>query len=285
MLRKLLNKLAPSGPSPADVDDALLRKARRLLAARSRIAVFSGAGISAESGIPTFRGEHGLWSEAPPEIFGTPWGIMGALQQDPGRLADMLGRILDVLLAAEPNPAHRAIADLDRRGILGGVITQNVDDLHERAGARRIVKLHGDLFRWRCIACGAQRTVERPELAAIRTTLGDAHFAEDLLSLIPICGCGHRMRPDIVLFGEALPSDALTDARRILGHADAVLVVGTSAVVEPAASLVRDVPAPGVPIIEINLEPSGVSDRAEVSLFAPAGIVLPALVAPFGRTD
>ncbi len=284
MLRKLLNKLAPSGASLADVDGASLRKARRLLTARNRIAVFSGAGISAESGIPTFRGEHGLWVEAPPEIFGTPWGIMGALQQDPNRLADMLGRILDVLLVAEPNPAHQAIADLERRGILGGVVTQNVDDLHERAGVGTIVKLHGDLFHWRCIACGAHRAVGREDLAAIRAALDNAHLAEDLLALIPTCGCGHRMRPDIVLFGEALPAEALTAARRILGQADAVLVVGTSAVVEPAASLVRETPAAGVPIIEVNLEPSGITDRADVSLFAPAGIVLPALVAPIGRT-
>lgn len=280
MLRKLLDKLAPAGPSVPDVDAAALRKARRLLVARRRIAVFSGAGISAESGIPTFRGEHGLWSEAPPEVFGTPWGILGALQQDPGRLAGMLGRILDVILAAEPNPAHLSIAALAQRGLLGGVVTQNVDDLHERAGAAPVIKLHGDLFRWRCIGCGAQRPVDRGDLNAIRNRLEKSHLAEDLLALIPTCDCGHRMRPDIVLFGEALPWDALSESRRILGEADAIIVVGTSAVVEPAASLVRDTPRPGAPVIEINLEESGITDRADVSLLAPAGIVLPALLAP-----
>lgn len=280
MIRDLLRRIAPSGPTPTGVDAAALRKARRLLTARRRIAVFSGAGISAESGIPTFRGEHGLWSEAPPQVFGTPWGVMGALERDPGGLATMLGRILEVILAAEPNPAHRAVAELGGRGNLGGVITQNVDDLHERAGARDVVKLHGDLFRWRCIACGASRELDRAELAQIRDRLGAVHLTEDLLRLIPTCACGHRVRPDIVLFGEALPIAAIESASAVLREADAVLVVGTSAVVEPAASLVRDMPRPGTPLVEVNLEESGITDRAEVSLFAPAGLVLPALLTP-----
>lgn len=254
--------------------------ARRALAAAQRIVAFTGSGISAESGIPTFRGSHGLWAEAPPDLFGTPAGLLRLLQHEPHRLAGMLRRIGTVLLQAEANPAHHALAALAAQGRLRALITQNVDDLHEQAGLKDPIKLHGDLFRWRCLGCGEYRHMSRIELDSILSALAEIDFSEQLLDAVPRCACGERLRPDLVLFGEWLDGTVLAAAEAALAEADIVLAVGTSGLIQPATGLLEVVAERGTPIIEINLEAGALSPFATWSLFAPAGQILPRLLAP-----
>lgn len=249
-----------------------------LLEARGAVA-FTGAGVSAESGIPTFRGEGGIWKEVPPEEFGTPWGIAHLIRTAPERLFKMLRRIGEILLSAEPNPAHKTLGSWEEKGILKGVVTQNVDDLHELGGTKNIYKLHGDLFRWRCLTCGAIRRFQRKDLQELleRITRSFRHLF-DLLELLPHCeGCGALMRPDVVLFGEPLPPQEVAGALHLLEQCDVLLVIGTSGVVEPAAGMARMVHNRGGILIEVNLEPGALTPYSQVHLFGEAGEILPAL--------
>lgn len=268
--------LGTSGHIGTNVDEA-----RRILAASRRIVAFTGAGVSAESGIPTFRDAGGLWERVSPEEFGTPWGIADLVRRRPDRLVEVLAELAGVVLEAEPNPAHQTIGALERAGRLAGVVTQNVDDLHERGGTRTIRKLHGDLGRFRCLGCDRTDMRSREALAAIvrGLTATAALTADQLLAAAPRCpSCRALERPDVVLFGEMLPESEVEGARRLLADADCLLVVGTSGSVEPAASFARTVVRGGAPMIEINLAPTDLTPLATVSLFAPAGEILPELV-------
>ncbi len=255
-------------------------RARALLADASRIVAFTGAGISAESGIPTFRGKDGLWNDVEVETFGTPWGIRALLDNDPGRLASHLLDRADVLLDAQPNAAHKAIADLEQAGRLAGVVTQNVDGLHRDAGSRNIFCLHGDLINWRCVDCRQLHQHSRPGLKQLVQSFTGATTANEILSQIPHCQvCGGLTRPGVVLFGEELPTDQVEGAVDLLARCDLLLVIGTSGVVEPAASFARTVVRRGAPMIELNMEPGDLTSSATVSLFGAAGNILPELIA------
>lgn len=178
------------------------------------VVVFTGAGISAESGIPTFRGPGGLWRNYRSEQLATP----GAFAERPELVWEWYEWRRNVIRAAAPNAAHLAIARL--RDAL--VVTQNVDGLHARAGSERIIELHGNIFRTRCTA---ERTVRSAD--------------EPFATLPPRCGCGAMLRPDVVWFGEMLPPGAIEEAEAAIRRADLLLVIGTSGVVWPAAGLVR----------------------------------------------
>jgi NAD-dependent deacetylase len=178
-----------------------------------KVVVLTGAGVSADSGIPTFRGPGGLWRDYRPEDLATP----EAFRRDPHLVWEWYEWRRGLIRDARPNAAHEALARLPDAVI----VTQNVDGLHTRAGAADVIELHGNIFRVRCVVEGKPRVHERP-------------FPD----LPPRCECGALLRPDVVWFGEGLPHDEVTRAVNSVHDADLVIVIGTSGVVYPAAGLV-----------------------------------------------
>lgn len=236
------------------------KAARALLGTAARVAVLTGAGVSAESGIPTFRDAmSGHWARFRPEDLASP----AAYARDPDTVwAWYAGRYRDVT-AAQPNPAHAALAAFERRLGEGFLLaTQNVDGLHARAGSERLLELHGNLGRARCEVCGAVSALPPPEA----------------FEPPPRCGCGARMRPHIVWFGEYLDPAVLDRAAAAFAAADAALVVGTSAHVHPAAGLALETLRAGGAVIEVNPEQTELSPHAAVCLRGAAAAVLPALL-------
>jgi NAD-dependent deacetylase len=248
--------------NPTYPPDALIIQAREALTAARRVVVLSGSGISAESGVPTFRGPDGLWEKHRPEDLATP----GAFARDPALVWRWYHWRRGLIAGCLPNPAHQAVAALEQRlDAQGGrftLITQNVDGLHELAGSRRVLAIHGSIWRLRCIDCGQareDRSLDLPEQ--------------------PACpGCGGLLRPDVVWFGEPLDHHLLEAAWRAAREAQAMLVVGTSAVVQPAASLAHVAKQVGATVIQVNLEPTSHTDRVDYALLGPAGEILPQLV-------
>ena len=243
----------------------MLSHAAKILA-RSRFAIaFTGAGISAESGVPTFRGSNGLWKHYRPEELATP----EAFRANPNLVWEFYKWRMRRILNAKPNPAHHALAELERLGILKAVITQNVDDLHREAGSKNVVELHGNIFRVRCTSCGYRENLK--ESGRLQW------FVED--NALPKCPeCGSLLRPDVVWFGEPLPREALEKAFKLAERADVALVIGTSGVVYPAAYIPYIVKEHGGKVIEVNVERSGITPIADVFLRGKAGEILPRLI-------
>ena len=232
-----------------------LERARRLLRSARRISVLTGAGISAESGIPTFRSAGGLWRNFRPEDLATP----EAFDRDPVTVWEWYLWRRELIRKAEPNPGHLALVTLEQRTPEFTLITQNVDGLHDRAGSRRILKVHGDIWTNRCRDCGS----EIPELPDERP---------------PRCSCGGLLRPGVVWFGEALPAGVWQQAEAAASKAEVMLVVGTSAQVYPAAGMVPYAQQNGAAVIEVNPEATTFSDSIDVSLRCPSGEILPQMV-------
>ena len=230
---------------------------QRLSEARS-VCVLTGAGISAESGLPTFRGAGGLWREHRVEQLASPQGFA----RDPQLVWTWYDERRAKHAEVEPNAGHRALAELEARIGDFTLVTQNVDSLHFRAGSRNVLELHGNLREARCNRCAARRPLE----PGVRFA-GIAH------------ACGGRFRPDIVWFGEALPEDVWKAAVAAAARADVLLVVGTSGQVQPAASLATLAPE-GALVVEVNPETTPLSSYAQVTLRGSAADVLPRLVAP-----
>ncbi|HEX8155591.1 MAG TPA: NAD-dependent deacylase [Thermoanaerobaculia bacterium] len=215
-----------------------------------RVVVFTGAGVSAESGIPTFRGSGGLWRDFRAEDLATP----EAFARDPALVWEWYEWRRGLIREAQPNAAHLAIAQLPH----AVVVTQNVDGLHARAGAKDVIELHGNIFRVRCVREG---------------TIAERFDAFDTMP--PRCECGSLLRPDVVWFGEMLPDDAVAHATSEIRKADLLLVIGTSGVVYPAAgfvSLHRGLS------IEINPQASGVSSACQYVLPMTAAAATPRVV-------
>ncbi|HOL36950.1 MAG: NAD-dependent deacylase [Proteobacteria bacterium] len=244
-------------PAALDAARAALRQARSVVA-------LSGAGISAESGIPTFRDAlTGLWSRFDPADLASEEGF----RAHPQRVWDWYAERREGVRRAEPNAAHRALAEFEQRhpGTLR-VVTQNVDDLHQRAGSRDVVRLHGDILQDRWLdAC--------PRRPACRAA--DAGPARP-----PRCAhCGNLVRPGVVWFGERLPESALTTAQRLASRCDAMLVVGTSGAVWPAAGLAGLARRAGASVVIVNPAASEIDDAATHLLRGAAAAVLPQLLA------
>jgi len=238
----------------------MLADAARLLRAARHVCVLTGAGISAESGIPTFRDAlTGLWARFRPEDLATP----EAFERDPQLVWDWYEARRAQLRRAEPNAGHRAIVELAARTPRFTLVTQNVDGLHQRAGSTAVLEYHGNILRDRC-------TVEN--IVADR--------AQDARTGLPHCSaCGGLLRPDVVWFGEAIPPGPMRLADAAAGDCDLFLSIGTSSLVYPAAGLAEIALARGVPVIEINPHATDLSPRADVVLRGPSGQVLPALLA------
>lgn len=240
------------------LDPDALAKACSVLAEARRVAIVSGAGISAESGVPTFRGAGGLWREYRATDLATP----EAFARDPRLVWEWYDWRRGLIAACEPNDGHRALVALESRFEDFTLITQNVDGLHQLAGSQRVLTLHGDIFAIRCTACGiVRRDRTHP------------------LDLLPRCAaCGALERPHIVWFGEGLDEATLDEAARAATEADALLVVGTSGVVYPAAQLAYLCRRRGGFVIVVNIEETEQSADMNLTLLGPSGVVLPALV-------
>ncbi len=234
-------------------------KAAAVLQKVQRVVAFTGAGVSAESGVPTFRGAGGLWEGHPVEQVATP----EAFAADPLMVWRFYEQRRINLATKRPNPAHLVLARWQERFPSFLLTTQNVDSLHEDAGSRGVLHLHGSIWRVRCLACGNERED--------RT----APFP----SLPPRCRCGGMLRPAVVWFGEALPADVLEASMAACERCEVLLVVGTSAVVYPAAGLVEVASWAGATVIEVNPQPSALASLAQVALRGPAGELLPRLEA------
>ncbi len=212
-----------------------------------KIAVLTGAGISAESGIPTFRGQDGLWKNFRAEELATP----EAFNKNPSLVWEWYDWRRQLVAKAQPNEAHLFLAKMEKRLEGLWIITQNVDGLHQRAGSKRVIELHGSLWKLRCVSC--KREV--------------IDHSVPLKSLPPRCqSCGGLMRPGVVWFGESLPESAIREAVRISEDTDVFLVVGTSAVVYPAAELPLIAKRRGAKVIEVNPEETGITPYVDLSI-------------------
>lgn len=257
-----------------------LERARSLLRSADTVVILTGAGVSAESGVPTFRGDDGLWKQFRPEQLANP----DAFRRDPRLVWEWYAWRREKVAACDPNPAHHALARFTLGRDRTRIVTQNVDDLHLRA-ARALVteegetspaaeshdpapplQLHGSLFHVRCTRCNQRHEYRDPV---------DAESQDAL----PRCQrCDSLLRPDVVWFGESLDPRILETAGRWCRAADVALVVGTSSVVEPAASLPRHTTRSGGALIEVNPEETPLTTLADVSLHARAGEVVPGLL-------
>ena len=233
--------------------------------ARARyVTVFTGAGVSAESGIATFRDPDGMWSKFKPEELAN----VDAFLSNPSLVQSWYAERKRVVTEAEPNAGHRAIADFEQhfleRGLGFAVVTQNVDNLHQRAGSQHVIELHGNLARNYCFDC--QRDASEEEMRA----QSDAES-------IRCVACGGLVRPDVVWFGEQLPFQSIEDAVAAARRSDVCLSVGTSAVVYPAAQIPLLAGEEGAYVAEINVEPSAIAPMINETVQGKAGEVLPAL--------
>jgi NAD-dependent deacetylase len=243
---------------PYPFEEALAH-AVRLLKSAKRVAILTGAGISAESGLATFRGNGGLWEGHRVEEVATP----RAFERDPAFVWRFYHMRRANLATVQPNPGHHALVELENRlGADFTLVTQNVDGLHQLAGSRNVLEIHGAIRRVRCCRC--TRITDR---------------GTETLPEMPRCpACDGLLRPDVVWFEEALPEDIWQQAVRAVAACNCFLVIGTSAVVYPAAGLIDLARAEGANVIEVNLELSAASERADVSLLGPSGSSLPELI-------
>jgi NAD-dependent protein deacetylase/lipoamidase len=224
--------------------------------------VLTGAGISTESGVPDFRSRTGIWAQYDPMEYAT----IDAFLADPVKVWDFYGRRAHLLRDAEPNDGHRALAELEARGWVRAVITQNVDRLHERAGTRELVEVHGSMRTSSCLGCGAVVPFDE-----VVRRLASAPA--------PACSCGRILKPDVVMFGELLPEAAFARAARFAAEAGLMLVVGSTLEVYPVAGLPLDTLAAGGSLAVVNRGRTPLDGRATLTIDGGAGETLRALAA------
>ncbi len=241
---------------------AITARLREMIARGQGIVALTGAGISAESGVPTFRGSGGFWENQRLEDLATLEGFT----RDPRTVWAWYDDRRRQLASCSPNPGHQALARYGRLHPDFTLITQNIDGLHRAAGSPRIIDLHGDLFRVRCMEEGGSQEDRRVPLPEIP----------------PRCDCGSLLRPDVVWFGEMLPEGAMRDAGAVSHAAELFLVIGTSALVYPAASLPEIAKSRGAYLVEINIESTPLTPHVDEVLQGPASAILPELLGTGG---
>jgi len=223
--------------------------------------VLTGAGVSTESGIPDFRSPGGIWARYDPMEYAT----IQAFRRDPVKVWDFYARRFDVLMEARPNAAHEALAELEREGYVQAVVTQNIDRLHELAGSRDVVEVHGSIRTSSCLACGHSETFD--EVVRMLET-----------APAPACAdCGSILKPDVVMFGELLPVAAIDRANELAQNARLLLVVGSSLGVYPVADLPRVTLEAGGSLAIVNRDPTPFDDSATMTIHAGAGDTLSAV--------
>ncbi len=236
----------------------MTEKLKSLLKSVQSVCVLTGAGISAESGVPTFRGEGGLWSRLKPEELAN----FDAFMKNPENVWAWYQHRKEIMHSVQPNAAHKALAEMEKIIPDFTLITQNIDNLHYRAGSKNVLELHGNIERSYCIKCGkyysdVQITKEKP---------------------IPYCECSGIIRPDVVWFGENLPIDVFDKAVEATRRCELLLSIGTSAVVYPAAGLPLQAKEHGSYVVEINVEYTELSPYVNETIIGRAGEVVPALL-------
>lgn len=238
-----------------------IEHAAALLAGARRVAALTGAGFSRPSGIPDFRSPDGVWAQRDPAEVAS----LRAFRRDPDGFYAWLRGLLGPISAARPNPAHVALAQLEAAGRVCGVVTQNIDGLHQQAGSRRVFELHGNLRGATCLECGRQVPAE-PLLPAVRR------------GVAPRCSCGGPFKPDVVLFDELLPQGVYWLARRAIEECDLLIVAGTSLEVAPACDLPLVAVGRGARVLIVNLEPTPLDARAHAVIHADVAVALPRIV-------
>jgi NAD-dependent deacetylase len=228
---------------------------------RQPCVVLTGAGISTESGIPDFRSPTGIWAEYDPMEYAT----IAAFRRDPVKVWDFYARRFDVLSSAEPNVGHLALAQLERTGLVEGIVTQNIDGLHESAGSREVIEVHGSIRTSSCLECGERVPLERVVHALRRAPA-------------PACpACGAILKPDVVMFGELLPDGVLERALELARRAGLLLVVGSSLEVAPVGRLPDETLAAGGTLAIVNRGPTTYDELASVRIDGAAGETLAGL--------
>ncbi|MBD3405388.1 MAG: NAD-dependent protein deacylase [Candidatus Lokiarchaeota archaeon] len=240
-----------------------IEKARKLIQKSQKISAFTGAGISVDSGIPDFRSEGGLWERYDPYEYATYDGFLS----DPSKFWTMGQELAEVILKADPNPAHDALATLEKSGKIVGIITQNIDNLHQRAGNSHVIELHGNYLKAYCMKCKKEyvgETIHR------RVANGD---------IPPYCDeCDGVLKSEAILFGEPLPENAMANAIEVCKKSDLMLVIGTSLQVYPAAYLPQLAKNNGAKVILVNLEGTNRDGVADILLRGRAAKILPEII-------
>lgn len=240
-----------------------IKQGAELIHQSRHMAAFTGAGHSTQSGIPDFRSpDSGLWEKHDPMLVASIW----AFRLNPKNFYDWIRPMVDTLSNAEPNPAHDAMAELEQLGHLQVVITQNIDDLHQRAGSRRVLELHGHLREATCVRCYKKVSIDPAVEQRIRN------------GQVPHCECGGVMKPDVILFGEQLPIRVLNQAMDEARRCDLILVAGSSLEVTPAADIPFLAVDSGAKAIMVNLEPTAFDSRADIVIHGDVAEILPRLV-------
>jgi len=239
--------------------DELINKAAGDILKAKKVVALTGAGMSVESGIAPFRGEGGIWEKYDP----VEYAYIDVLRTNPGKTWILLSEMQKEILKAKPNPGHLSLDELERLGFLSSIITQNVDGLHHEAGNKNVIEFHGNHRRAYCMECGKQ--IKSEEIS--------------LETLPPRCDCGGVLRPDVVFFGEAIPPEALTRSNQESRSCNVMLVIGTSAEVQPAASLPDIAKSSGAPVIEINIEGTAFTGyTSSYFIKGKSGEILPKIV-------
>ncbi len=227
------------------------------LASAERISALTGAGISAESGVATFRGDDGVWQKFKPEELAS----MDAFMRNPELVWEWYEYRRKIVSSVKPNPGHYALAEMEKAYAHFSISTQNVDGLHQQAGSMNVYELHGNILRNRCSVCGG--------------LIKEIPYEKG--KLLPRCDCGGMLRPDVVWFGEMLPAEVLEESFVTAAQAEVYFSIGTSAVVYPAAMLPNEAKRNGAFVVEINLEPTPLSREVDESILGKSGEILPAL--------
>jgi NAD-dependent deacetylase len=238
--------------------EKMIGKAARMLCDSRLTLALTGAGISVESGIPDFRSPGGLWERYDPAEYGTIW----AFRADPVKVWRMIQEVSEMVNRAQPNPAHLGLARLQNWGLLHTIITQNIDSLHQMAGASRVIEYHGSSRTLSCLSC--ERRFKAEEVAGV---------------VPPRCLCAEILKPDVVFFGEPIPLEALRESQQLASSCETLLVIGTAAEVAPANTLPQTAKVAGARIVEINVQPTVLtSSFTDIFLQGKAGEIVTTLV-------
>lgn len=245
------------------------KEINELINSSKYIVALTGAGISVESGIPTFRGEGGVWEKYNPGIYGTLSGLTKIFLISPSKVVNFAYEFGKTICEARPNRMHYFLSELEKGSNLKTVITQNIDNLHQKAGNKNVIELHGNFFKWFCKKCGRNKTFKEEEimnfLKEMRLIKGRKNLIKNYYRFTK-CDCGGHFRPSIVFFGELLPEEEYRKAEEEMKKCDLILTIGTSGIVRPASELPLIAKRNGAKLIDINPGESSYKNIADISL-------------------
>jgi len=246
------------------IEKKKIREAAELLVNSKNAIALTGAGISTESGIPDFRGEGGIWEKYKPEIYGN----IKAFMNNPAKFWELAEKVAPTLFKAKPNPGHIALAELEKMDIIKAVITQNIDELHQKAGSIIVYEVHGNINRFDCLGCRASYSKE----TVLKKLKKDKKKP-------PLCDiCAAPLKPSVTLFGESLPKFEIYQSQALSQKADVMLIAGSSLEVAPACDLPLYTLREKGKLIIVNDQPTHLDERASVVIRHKTGIILPLIV-------